>query len=213
MHFEEDALYHIYNRSNEKIFYHRENYLFFLKKVQVHIAPFCDILAWVLMPNHFHFLIRATNESCQPTQERHRPELQLLAKNFGTLLSGYTQAINKQKKRRGKLFSSNTKAKCLNDIEFENALKYALSGSKPLNASAPDYAVICFNYIHQNPVMAGLVSKMEDWEFSSFRDFSSFRNGSLVNKKLACEYIDIDWDDFYNQSVFLMDESILRKLF
>jgi putative transposase len=91
--------------------------------------------------------------------------------------------------------------------------KNALNGSKPVSVFAPDYAVICFNYIHQNPVMAGIVSKMEDWEFSSFRDFAGFRNGSLVNKKLAFEYIDIDWEDFYNQSVFLMDESILRMLF
>ncbi len=32
MHFEPNALYHIYNRSNETVFYSRENYLFFLKK-------------------------------------------------------------------------------------------------------------------------------------------------------------------------------------
>jgi putative transposase len=213
MHFEEGTLYHVYNRSNETVFYHRENYLFFLKKIKAHIAPFCNILAWVLMPNHFHFMVRATIESCKLSREKHRPELQQLSKNLGTVLSSYTQAINKQEKRRGKLFSSNTKAKNLNQIEFENALNNALSGSKPLSACAPDYAIICFNYIHQNPVVAGLVSKMEYWEFSSFRDFTGLRNGTLAQKELAFEYIDIDREDFYNQSVFMMDETILRKLY
>jgi REP element-mobilizing transposase RayT len=213
MHFEPDALYHIYNRSNETIFYNRENYLFFLRKIKINIAPFCKILSWVLMPNHFHFLVIASEPGCAAVEENHRPALQVLSKNIGSVLSSYTQAINKQENRRGKLFSNNTEAKCLNEIEFDNALKNALSGSKPLSAFAPDYATVCFNYIHQNPVLAGLVSKMEDWEFSSFRDFSGLRSGSLINKDLAFEYIDFCKEDFYTQSQIILDETILKKLF
>jgi REP element-mobilizing transposase RayT len=70
MHFEPNALYHIYNRSNETVFITRENYLFFLRKVRKFIAPVCNILAYVLMPNHFHFLIQATENSCQDINEK-----------------------------------------------------------------------------------------------------------------------------------------------
>ena len=34
MHFNADKLYHIYNRSNETVFYNQKNYLFFLSKVK-----------------------------------------------------------------------------------------------------------------------------------------------------------------------------------
>ena len=57
MHFEKDKTYHIYNRSNNTVFYNDRNYLFFLSKVKTLIAPMADILAWCLMPNHFHMLI------------------------------------------------------------------------------------------------------------------------------------------------------------
>lgn len=204
MHFEPDALYHIYNRSNETVFYSNDNYLYFLQKVRKHIYPVCHILAWVLMPNHFHFLIQATNASCQSTDESHRQNLQLLSKSFGIVLSSYTQAINKQQNRRGKLFAHNTKAKNLNEE--------ALSGWNRLSHHQPDYATACFLYIHQNPVMAGLVSKLEEWEYSSFRDYANLRKGKLIQKKLAKEIIDLDFEDFNQQSQFIVEDELLKKL-
>jgi putative transposase len=55
-------------------------------------------------------------------------------------------------------------------------------------------------YIHQNPLIDGLVHRIEDWEFSSFLDFIGFRNGTLVNKELAFEITGLDKADFYKQS-------------
>jgi putative transposase len=211
MHFEPGAVYHIYNRSNETIFLNRENYLFFLKKVKEQIAPFCKILSWVLMPNHFHFLVVAAEPGCLPVNEKHRQTLQVLPKHIGTLLSSYTQAINKQENRRGKLFSNNTTAKCLNDIEFYNT--FIDNQSSISNNRTPDYATICFNYIHQNPVMASLVDTMEEWEFSSFRDFAGMRNGTLIDKELAFQLVNIDAEDFYTQSQINLDESLLKRMF
>ena len=59
MQFDSGHLYHIYNQGNNRrnIFLDRENYLFFLRKVHKHILPFADILAWCLMPNHFHLMV------------------------------------------------------------------------------------------------------------------------------------------------------------
>ena len=59
MNFETGNLYHIYNQGNnrQKIFFSRENYLFFLNKIKNHILPHADIVAWCLMPNHFHLMV------------------------------------------------------------------------------------------------------------------------------------------------------------
>ena len=59
MQFESDHIYHIFNRGNnsQKIFFSDENYHFFLQKLKRQILPFADVLAWCLMPNHFHLMI------------------------------------------------------------------------------------------------------------------------------------------------------------
>ncbi len=206
MFFEPNAIYHIYNRSNQTIFLNRENYLFFLEKINKLIFLVCSLYAWVLMPNHFHFLIEATEESCMNADEKHRPALQILSKNIGTVLSSYTFAFNKQNGRRGNLFALQTKAKMLNEA-------YALSGSNRLAHSQIDHATACFLYIHQNPVMAGLVSKLEYWEFSSFQDYAGLRNGKLVQKETAIEFIELDFDNFLEQSKFIVDENLLKKIY
>jgi putative transposase len=53
----------MYNRGNDKqtIFFQERNYDFFLQKVEKYIAPDADLVAWCLMPNHFHLLIQANS--------------------------------------------------------------------------------------------------------------------------------------------------------
>lgn len=52
--------YHIYNRgiNSCRLFECDEDYHRFMLLQEKYIVPVADILAWVLMPNHFHFLIR-----------------------------------------------------------------------------------------------------------------------------------------------------------
>lgn len=174
--YEAEATYHIYNRSNDTLFYNRENYLYFLKNIKKHILPYADILAWCLMPNHFHILLTVNEEGVEISTKNFKEGVQLLSKSIGTMLSSYTQAINKQEKRKGSLFAHTTKAKILNDAKN-------------------DYLVQCFMYIHQNPILAGLVDKLEDWEFSSYPDYIGKREGKLINKELALEMLNIDNND------------------
>lgn len=195
MHFEIDKVYHIYNRSNETVFYNDRNYIFFLTKVTELIKPVADIIAWCLMPNHFHFLIVANDISCDFVKEKHRPNVQILSKNIGTLLSSYTKGLNKEINRRGKLFSHNTKAKCLNDAKGKGS-----------------YALSCFHYIHQNPMNANLCKSLEDWPYSSFLEFAGSRNGSLVNKGLAEEIVNFDDDNFMNQTLAVLNEKNLKMI-
>ncbi|MBN1950845.1 MAG: transposase [Bacteroidales bacterium] len=72
MEFKEGHLYHLYNQGNNRqdIFFKHENYLYFLDKMKIHILPHCDILAYCLMPNHFHIMIRVNEIEILP-QERY----------------------------------------------------------------------------------------------------------------------------------------------
>jgi putative transposase len=90
---------------------------------------------------------------------------------------------NKQEERTGSLFQQKTKSK-----ELKNQ----------------NQALVCFNYIHFNPVKAKLVLNMEDWSFSSYPDYCGIRDGSLVKKSLAYQFLDIpkepsNFKDFSNK--------------
>lgn len=54
------------------------------------------------------------------------------------------------------------------------------------------YLRTCFNYIHKNPLEAGLVCKISDWPYSSYADYSKKRNESLCNFELAEEIIGVN---------------------
>jgi hypothetical protein len=97
------------------------------------------------------------------------------------LLSSYSKAINKQEGRTGNLFQQKTRAKCVSE-------------------SKNDAPRTVFHYIHQNPMKAGLVNRMEDWEYSSFRDYLGLRNGTLCKKELAKQFLDLDLDAIHRDS-------------
>jgi putative transposase len=229
--FEKENLYHIFNQGNnrQKIFFSQENYLFFLRKMKTHILPYADILAWCLMPNHFHLMVWvkevevAITEGFAPSEasgfitegfalsealgterlalsealgtERLAPskapgiKKRTFNQSIGIMLRAYTNAINKQNNTSGSLFRKQTKAECLNPFKgltpsFYNTNKGTLI---PVDRPELHHPKVCFDYIHQNPMKAGLVKSENDWEFSSARDYAGFRNGQLVNKKKAKE--------------------------
>lgn len=193
MHFIEDFTYHVYNRSNELLFYNKENYSFFIQKIKKYIVPLSDILAWCLLPNHFHFLLVVKPEGTHYVSEKHRSNTQILSKNIGTLLSSYTLAINKRNKRKGALFAHKTKAKALNLMDNT-------------------YPEICFNYIHQNPVLSGYVDKPEDWEYSSYNAYLHKKNDGIVKMELAAEMIHFDINNFREWSTAMFDENQIKQI-
>lgn len=191
MNFENGFIYHIYNQGNngQPIFFNRENKLYFLKKIKEYISPHCKILAWCLMTNHFHLMVYITN-----VELVEKEKTKTLNNSIGILLRSYTRAINKQEKRTGSLFKSHTKAECVN-CKSQNTLSFIDAGIEyGLTRSIPEkeYPQVCFDYIHQNPVKAKIVTKAESYEFSSAIDYAGLRKGTLIDKELAKEYININ---------------------
>ncbi len=85
--------YHVYNRGHNRqnIFFERENYLYFLRQLRHHlIANGTAVIAYCLMPNHYHLLVALETD------------------NFSNLMQAfslsYTKAINKRYQRVGSLF-------------------------------------------------------------------------------------------------------------
>jgi putative transposase len=204
MNFAEGHVYHVYNRGNnlKTVFFNRENYLFFLEKIRTHILPHADVLAWCLMPNHFHLMISV---SCVEISEQVTPngsegftlsetltkptKKRTLNDSIGIMLRSYSRAIQKQQKLTGSLFQKETKALCLTESQVISPAyfntHFGMMGN--LDTSETNYLNVCFDYIHQNPVSGKLVANPEDWEFSSYRDYYCGRKGKLVNRELANE--------------------------
>ncbi len=203
MHFIENEVYHIYNRGNnhQTIFFNPSNYQHFLNKVRKDWQPNCEILAWCLMPNHFHFLIQATAESCKEIPAYGGKPMQILTRKIGLTLSSYAQYINQQNKTTGSLFQQKTKAKCISAFETGQTTR------RGPTVASPAYIINCMHYIHQNPLKANLVLKMEDWPYSSFEVYTGFRNDNMCNKNLLLSLTDYDLLNFYADSYRVIEDS------
>ena len=86
--------YHIYNRGagRDLLFFNPGNYEYCLRLVKrYHRRYGAGMIAYCLMPNHYHFLLR---------QETDEP----LSKFINVLFNAYVQAVNRQRERKGTLF-------------------------------------------------------------------------------------------------------------
>ena len=195
-----NEFYHVYNRGNNKqtIFFNDENYLFFLKKIRAQLSPVSSIISYCLMPNHFHFIIMATEQSIITRPSFGGKPMQEFPYRIGILLSSYSQAINKQNKTTGSLFQQKTKAKIL---------------VERINEKQENYLVNCFHYLHKNPVTAKLVKELKDWPYSSYPDYAGLRNGSLCNKELFFKMTGLTTEDVIAGELEETDEAIIEKLY
>ncbi len=188
--------YHVYNQGNnhEQTFYTDKDYFQFLKIFRNQVLLKCDILAYCLMPNHFHFLIHTTELSVSPKKVGNIYSTEL-ANGFRLLLSSYAQYLNKILGRSGSLFKQKT--------QF-----------KPVITDETNYGRTAFHYLHQNPYKAGLVTKLEDWQFSSFRHYAGLKGEEVIcNKKLAIDILDLDMGSFISESYQMIGEEKVRNIF
>lgn len=210
MQFENNTIYHIYNQGNNKqqTFFTHENYLFFLRKVREYLLPHGKMLCYCLMPNHFHFLMYVESVEIEvkkkPLKEHEDTEknssiatqIRTFNDSIGILLRSYTRAINVQENRTGSLFRKETKAKNGIIEEFitvKNSNSQGFTSNKTLTKSREsllfgsemNYEATCFQYIHQNPVLAKLVKHSTDCVYSSAQDYAGMQNGMLCNQAFA----------------------------
>jgi putative transposase len=189
----DQGLYHIYNRGNNKqpLFFSEQDYNLFIELSIKNLTPRCHILAWCLMPNHFHFLLEI-NETSLERIIWGGNQMPAITNGFQLLQSNYAKIINNRENRSGSLFQQKTKSKLLETI---------------------DYAVTAFWYIHQNPVKSGLVNNIQDWEYSSYKEYSGLRSGKLCNVDLGKSILDLSDIDFEPGIMSGYQEDILDDIF
>lgn len=196
MKIEVNKVYHVFNQGNnrEKIFFLPDNYAYFLRLYKKFVAQHCRLLAWCLMPNHFHFLIYTT-ESSVKTRQVGSLSLTLLSDGFRQLQSSYAKAINEQEKRTGSLFRQKVKMKAMHD-------------------GTTDYALTAFHYIHQNPLKAGLVNRLEQWEYSSFRNYAGDGVADLINVEQAAQLLGLDLtpEIFVRESYQAIKDDLIERI-
>ena len=103
-----DSYYHVYNRGvgRQPIFYHADHWAFFVRRLKEHFLPtVADIVAYCLMPNHYHLLVHLE------TDEFSKRVMQ----PFGT---SYAKAVNAQLGRVGPLFQGRFHALRVHDDRY-----------------------------------------------------------------------------------------------
>jgi putative transposase len=149
--------YHLYNLGNNRgrVFFQQDNYLFFLRRVREYLLPVVEIVAYCLMPTHYHLLVSTRERSdVSDTSEVSAG----VSRAMMRLSVSYTKAVNKRRGRVGGLFQGAYRRKRVSDDA---------------------YLVHLSRYIHLNPVLDGLVEHPEEWEFSSYQEYAGLRNGTL----------------------------------
>lgn len=162
--------YHIYNRGNngQDIFFENENYEFFLHRLDQYITPFCDIIAWVLLRNHFHILVyvkeNVSIEKLEYTSTEIPKKVEVYLQ-FGHFFNSYAKAINKRYKRTGSLFEKNFERILINHSQYFKNL---------------------IHYIHYNPVKHGFTEHVWDYLWSSYGSIISHKPTKL-NREFVLE--------------------------
>ena len=159
------------------MFFEAENYVYFLKGMKRYLLGTVEVIAYCLMPTHYHLLVKVlplqTSEVFIPIRGRATSEVsgrgeasKQMSLAMQKFLISYTKAINKRFERTGALFQGQFQAKPV------TTYKHLLT--------------LCA-YIHANPVKDGLAAWPEMWDFSNYLEWLGLRNGTLVNREFIAE--------------------------
>ncbi len=167
--FEAGKYYHLFNRGNNKlnIFFEEGNYLYFLDLVKKHLNPNIDVLAYCLLKNHFHFVIRIKDEDLPHAYKSGKKKLH---QPFSNLFNAYTKAINKKYNRTGSLFQEHLKRK---EISTEDYLKQVIA------------------YVHMNPSSHGIAKSFENYPHSSYKSIVSVKPTLLKRNEVITLFQDL----------------------
>ena len=159
--------YHIYNCGINScdLFHKQANFENFIGLYDKHISPVAETFAWVLMPNHFHLLVRIKDEVELISPDRVPNPVRAMdpSKQFSNLFNSYAQAFNKISDRHGNLFERPFKRKLIEDKEYLRTMVV---------------------YIHNNPVHHGFTQHAIDYQWSSYRTFISIKPTRLQRDKV-----------------------------
>jgi putative transposase len=183
---------HISNRGNnmDNIFSVAKDYEYFLQLLDIYIVPVADIIAWCLMKNHFHLLVRIKENNeigflnseysdsddyslkwktfFPEKQDKKFTKKPKPSSQFQHLFNAYSRWYNIRHARVDSLFGKNFK-------------KVLIDNSK--------YYKNVIVYIHNNPVKHNFVEDKVEYPWSSYLITDS-SNPKFIDKKKIFEIFD-----------------------
>ena len=179
----ENAFYHVYNRGVEKrnIFLDRDDHLAFFHFLKTALSPIqggtlprnrrkkfhdkIDLMAYCLMPNHYHLLLRQKTISG-------------LTEFIRSLSTSYSMYFNKKYRRVGSLFQGVFKA---TDIRDE---KYLLWVSRYIHRNPPDFQTYPYSSYYDY-----LSKRKTDW-LNTHLLLEFFESKRMSREKNYQEFVD-----------------------
>lgn len=137
------SIYHICTKANgsELLFRDDRDYSYFIQKMKLRLTEAWEILAYSLLPDQIHFVVRIAKHKIDEEVVDHSTLL-------SHLLNGYVQHYNHKYGRSGSLLNRSFRRQRLSkDEELKDT--------------------IC--KIHNLPLMRKLVDHIHKWKFSSYR--------------------------------------------
>ncbi len=185
---EAGKFYHIFNHAvgSEKLYRNDENYNYFLKKFNEYISPIASTFSYVLIPNHFHFLIEIKDKKelyesyriLESNKEfpKVKPETEMdfekfVMQQFSNFFNCYTKSFNKQHNRKGALFIDYLRRTLISDEEYLRNI---------------------VTYIHQNPIHHKMCTKLEEWKYSSYNSILSEKPTLLEREEVINWFGDLE---------------------
>lgn len=110
-----------------------------------------SIIAWCLMPNHFHLLVKQNEEGG-------------ISKFLQRVGTGYTMFFNIKYKRQGALFSGTFKSKHIGDDEVYFRHLFSYIHLNPLGLAFPKWKEKC-------TISSEMITSLQKYRYSSYNDF------------------------------------------
>jgi len=180
--FEEEQYYHIYNHavSNQNLFETRLDYEEFLAKHHKYLSCFFDTVAYCLMPNHYHFVVKVKplltilkntkkeKSNASTFFQNNKIDINtFVLDQYRRFFSSYSLAFNFRHNRQGQLFLKKFKRVSL-------SLDHKL-----LN-------MIC--YLHHNPIHHEFTLDYSEWKYSSYLNYISDSPDESIKKLIEEEF-------------------------
>ncbi len=182
--FENDGIYHVYNRTVDRkpMFTSAENYAYFIRQFDKYLSNYIKIYAYNLLGNHFHFMIKVNDLTIQDLttfkklsnlelSNQQKTTHDIVSHQFKKFFQSYAMAFNKEQNRIGTLFQTPFKRVRVVD---ENYLR----------------ELVC--YIKTNAQKHNLVEDFRDWKWSSYHNTISNKETKLLKEEVIRYFDDID---------------------
>lgn len=173
--------FHVFNRgiNKEIVFRNHQNYIFFMKKIREFLIPkVATIISYVLMPTHYHFLVKINSLSF-PTV-------------MGRFILSYTKAFNQYWQRSGALFEGRFKSNWVDSDEYILTLSRYIH----LNPVTANLVKTPSDWPYSNYL--DLITYKKKWDSNTNIIYSYFEN---VDPKLGYQHF-VEDENFTDESDF-----------